>query len=147
MGKCKGGDMRRDIARTLIRKRWVVTLPRGIRAALNLFVGQLLNWDLVEDFEHGQVFIRIYTGGAPSAETVAFRAELMRKRRKESRRKCAPKSRKSANSASLQEAAARERGRRENWGNIELQQTVSELSAYLQGLQTRLSGPRGSYGE
>jgi hypothetical protein len=110
-----------------------------VRRKLNLFQGQLLNWDIYED--EGQTFIRLFTGGgALPAEHAAFQDLLARKRAKEKGAKCGTKIGKSA----------KERARRlEAWKNparfesTELRNLVSNLSQYLLALQARLSALPG----
>ena len=53
--------------RQLIRARWQITIPRTIRRALSLFIGQTLNFSIDEEF-----CMRISTGVLPSAEEVEF---------------------------------------------------------------------------
>lgn len=53
--------------RGLIRKRYQITIPRGVRRALNLFIGQTLNFALDENY-----CITISTGSLPSAEEGEF---------------------------------------------------------------------------
>jgi len=55
--------------RRLIRERWQVTIPRGIRRKLNLFVGQTVNFHV--DLETGTVLM--FTGSvALPADDAAF---------------------------------------------------------------------------
>lgn len=61
--------------RGLIRKRFQVTIPRWVRRTLNLFEGQTLNWDVLE--EGGAWFIKIYSGSfSLSHEEAAFKEYL-----------------------------------------------------------------------
>ena len=124
--------------RRLIRQRWQITLPPGIRRKLNLYQGQLLNFDLVEIED--QVFIRIFTGLAVDPEErAAFQEIFGARKRKEKGRKCGRKIRKSD-------------GLREKRGKLvedikrglvpstssELQEIISNLSGYLLSLGNRL---------
>lgn len=129
--------------RRLIRKRWQVTIPPGIRRELNLYQGQLLNFDLVE--QEGQVFIRIFTGlAADPEERAAFQEVFARKKGKGKRVKCAGKIRKSE--AQRESRALRLEELRKGLAPstvTELKELISNLSAYLLGLQARLSGSPG----
>jgi bifunctional DNA-binding transcriptional regulator/antitoxin component of YhaV-PrlF toxin-antitoxin module len=124
--------------RRLIRKRWQVTIPPGIRRQLNLYEGQLLNFDLVESEE--QVFIRIYTGAAADPEEMAAFKELFgKKKSKERQAKCGRKFRKS--DARRESRARRIEDMRKGLvpsTSIELQQILSSTSEYLLALQMRL---------
>lgn len=73
--------------RGLIRAKWQVTIPRGIRRRLNLFLGQTLNWELTE--EESGVEIRIITGYACHRleDMAAFQEIGAKKARKEKARK------------------------------------------------------------
>jgi bifunctional DNA-binding transcriptional regulator/antitoxin component of YhaV-PrlF toxin-antitoxin module len=120
--------------RRIIRKRWQVTIPREVRRRLNLFQGQLLNWD-IHDFE-GQTFIRVYTGGGSLPEDeVAFHDILARKKGKKGRIRCRTKIRKLDMARDARMEAARNPQRFES---SELSNLVSNLSQYLLGLQERL---------
>lgn len=125
--------------RRLIRKRWQVTIPPGIRRQLNLYEGQLLNFDLVESEE--QVFIRIYTGAAADPEEMAAFKELFgKKKRKEKQAKCGAKIRKSE--ARIDLRAKRVEDIRKGLvpsTATELQDLLSNLSQYVLALQSRLS--------
>lgn len=124
--------------RRLIRKRWQVTIPPGIRRQLNLYEGQLLNFDLVESEE--QVFIRIYTGAAADPEEMAAFKELFgKKKRKEKQAKCGTKIRKS--DARRESRVRRIEDIRKGLvpsTSTELQEILSNLSEYLLGMQNRL---------
>lgn len=124
--------------RRLIRKRWQVTIPREVRRRLNLFQGQLLNWD-IHDYE-GQTFIRVYTGGGsvPDDE-VAFHDILAKKKGRKGRAKCRTKIQK------LDEKRAKriEGSRNQATENTELRNLVSNLSQYLLILQARLEALPG----
>jgi hypothetical protein len=48
--------------RRLIRKKWQLTIPRGIRRKLGLYEGQTLNWQLVEGEGGGPPEIRLFAG-------------------------------------------------------------------------------------
>jgi bifunctional DNA-binding transcriptional regulator/antitoxin component of YhaV-PrlF toxin-antitoxin module len=131
--------------RRLIRKRWQVTIPPGIRRQLNLYEGQLLNFDLVESEE--QVFIRIYTGAAADPEEMAAFKELFgKKKRKERQAKCGTKFRKS-------DARRESRARRIKdihkglvpSTSTELQQILASTSEYLLALQMRLKSLPGDF--
>ncbi len=61
--------------RGLIRKRWQVTIPKGVRRELNLFIGQTLNFAIDEEF-----CIRIATGTMPSAGEAEFYQHLKGKK-------------------------------------------------------------------
>lgn len=131
--------------RRLIRKRWQVTIPREIRHRLNLYEGQLLNFDLVDHEE--QVFIRIYTGAAADPEEMAAFKELFgKKKRKEKQAKCGSKIRKSDDKRELR--AKRIEDIRKGLvpsTSTELQEILSNLSGYLLSLQKRLSSLPGEF--
>lgn len=125
--------------RRLIRKRWQVTIPPDVRRRLNLFQGQLLNWDIYD--EDGQTFIRLFTGGgALPAEHAAFQDLLAKKRAKEKGAKCGTK---------IGKSAKKRAQRLEVWKNpqrfesSELRNLVSNLSQYLLSLQARLEALPG----
>lgn len=71
--------------RQLIRKRWQITVPRAIREHLNLYIGQLLSWDLAED-EMGNPEIRIYAGNFRTPNDLAAYQTASAKRKKEERK-------------------------------------------------------------
>jgi bifunctional DNA-binding transcriptional regulator/antitoxin component of YhaV-PrlF toxin-antitoxin module len=128
----------------MIRSRWQITIPRRIRRALNLFEGQLLNFDLVEDLEAGQSFIRVYTGAAPVADLVAFREAMATRERKGKRgHKCARKSGKSDVQKTLRDLEKKSKRAREHSENTELEQVLSDLCDYSRLLQARLRAVRG----
>jgi bifunctional DNA-binding transcriptional regulator/antitoxin component of YhaV-PrlF toxin-antitoxin module len=83
------------VLRTLIRKRWQVTVPREFRQWLNLFQGQTLNWTL--DPESGSMLI--FTGTGPTKfDRAAFEewtAKNTRKKKAQHGRRCGRKIRKS----------------------------------------------------
>lgn len=119
--------------RRLIRKKWQVTIPRGVRARLNLFQGQLLNWEVVD--EEGFFHIKIWSGLCPTAEDkTAYDEFLYKKERQLRRSKCAKKIGKLEEKRSL-----KLREEREGTGSrSELKSLVSEFSQYLLSLQEKL---------
>jgi len=131
--------------RRLIRQRWQITIPPGIRRRLNLYQGQLLNFDLVE--VEDQVFIRVFTGLAvDSGEQAAFQEVFARRKRKEKGQKCGTKIRKSVG---LKESRAK-RVEGVRLGLVpstatELREIISNLSGYLLSLQNRLSLSPGEF--
>ena len=61
-----------------------------MRRALNLFEGQLLNFDIIE--EHGAWEIRVFAGSFPRVEEMAaFKEAGARKKRRERAQKCGTK--------------------------------------------------------
>jgi bifunctional DNA-binding transcriptional regulator/antitoxin component of YhaV-PrlF toxin-antitoxin module len=125
--------------RRLIRKRWQVTIPREVRRRLNLFQGQLLNWD-IHDYD-GQTFIRVYTGGgAVPDDQAAFQDLLVKKKGRKGRVKCRTKIRKLDTERESKIEAGRNPQRFES---SELRSLVSNLSQYLHGLQQRLEALPG----
>lgn len=123
--------------RRLIRKRWQITIPREIRRRLNLFEGQLLNFDLVDCEE--QVFIRVYTGAAVDpGEMAAFKELFSRKRRKEKGAKCGAKIRKLDAAKKARERRIEAQAGEAPSTSTELQELISNLSGYLLSLQNRL---------
>jgi bifunctional DNA-binding transcriptional regulator/antitoxin component of YhaV-PrlF toxin-antitoxin module len=131
--------------RRLIRQRWQITIPGRIRRELNLYLGQLLNFDLVE--QDGEVFIRMFTGSVVDPEErAAFQEVFARKKGKGKRVKCAGKIRKSE--AQRESRALRLVDLRkglEPSTATELKEIISNLSAYLLSLQARLSGWEGTF--
>jgi bifunctional DNA-binding transcriptional regulator/antitoxin component of YhaV-PrlF toxin-antitoxin module len=120
--------------RRLIRQRWQITIPGGIRRKLNLYQGQLLNFDLAEI--EGELFIRMYTGLAVDpGEAAAFQDVLAAKKRKEKGQKCGRKIRKLEEKRSRRAGAARAVVGSEL---TTLREIVSDLSQYLLTLQERL---------
>ena len=124
--------------RRLIRRRWQITIPKEIRQRLNLFEGQLLNFDVVE--LEGQVFMRIFTGASPDpAEMAAFKDLMARKNREVRKQRCGSKIRKSDD---LKEKRAARLADQASGGVAsiagELKAMVSDLSQYLLTLQARL---------
>ena len=103
---------------------------------MNLYEGQLLNFDLVEI--EGQLFIRVYTGAAVHPqEMAAFKEILARRKGKARGAKCARKFRKSERIRELQERGKKARADLRS-GVIELQEILSSLCQYSLGLQERL---------
>lgn len=127
--------------RRLIRKRWQITIPREVRRRLNLFQGQLLNWDIQE--YDGQTFMRVYTGGGLLPDDqAAFQDILARKKGRKGRTKCRTKIRKLDEAREARLEGARNPQRLEN---TELRELVSGLSQYLLGLQQRLEALPGDF--
>jgi len=63
--------------RRLIRKKWQLTLPKGIRRKLGLYEGQTLNWQVVEGVGGGPPEIRLFPGSyAVKQEASGFHEEL-----------------------------------------------------------------------
>ena len=117
--------------RRLIRKRWQVTIPREVRRRLNLFQGQLLNWDIYD--EDGQTFIRLFTGGgALPVEHAAFQDLMAKKKAKERGSKCGRKIRKLEEKRSHRVGVGRPV---EGSELTTLREIVSDLSQYLLNLQ------------
>ena len=105
-----------------------------MRRRLNLFQGQLLNWD-IHSYD-GQTFIRVYTGGGSLPEDeAAFQDILAEKAGKKGRLKCRTKIRKLDTAREAKIEAGRNPQRFES---SELRNLVSNLSQYLLGLQERL---------
>jgi AbrB family looped-hinge helix DNA binding protein len=131
--------------RRLIRKRWQVTIPREIRHRLNLYEGQLLNFDVVDHEE--QLFIRVYTGAAADPEEMAAFKELFgKKKRKEKQAKCGRKIRKSDARRESRELRIEDirKGLVPSTAT-ELQDLLSNLSQYVLALQSRLSSLPGEF--
>ena len=121
--------------RRIIRKRWQVTIPPGVRRKLNLFQGQLLNWDITT--LEGETFIRLYTGsGSIPEDHAAFQDLLAVKKRRERSSKCGTK---------IGKLEAKRKSRVEEaepLRNTELttfKEIVSDLSQFLLNLQVRLN--------
>jgi AbrB family looped-hinge helix DNA binding protein len=131
--------------RRLIRKRWQVTIPREIRHRLNLYEGQLLNFDVVDHEE--QLFIRVYTGAAADPEEMAAFKELFgKKKRKEKQAKCGAKIRKSDAQRESREIRIEDvRLGLVPSTSTELQEILSNLSGYLLSLQNRLRTLPGDF--
>jgi hypothetical protein len=105
-----------------------------VRRRLNLFQGQLLNWEVVAD--EGQVFVMVFSGICPNKEEqAAFQELLSRGKAQKRRRKCGGKIRKLDEERKRREELARVPGNSEV---SELKSLVSDLSQYLLGLQRRL---------
>ena len=124
--------------RRLIRQRWQITIPPGIRRKLNLYQGQLLNFDLVE--LEDQVFIRVFTGLAVDpGEQAAFQEIFARRKRKEKGLKCGKRIRKSDSLRESREKRVEDvrRGLVPST-STELQEIISNLSGYLLSLGNRL---------
>ena len=103
---------------------------------MNLYEGQLLNFDLVEI--EGQLFIRVYTGSAAHPdEMAAFKELLARKRGKGRGAKCARKFRKSDQIKELRERSKSWRSPTRSAAS-ELQEILSSLCQFSLGLQERL---------
>ena len=118
--------------RRLIRKRWQVTIPPGVRRLLNLYVGQLLNWDIVSTPE-GETFIRVYTGSCATPEDFAAFQELFGKKKgQRGKRKCRGKIRKLEEKRASKIAEGRPVTGIEL---IELREEISGLSQFLLNLQ------------
>jgi bifunctional DNA-binding transcriptional regulator/antitoxin component of YhaV-PrlF toxin-antitoxin module len=63
--------------RRLIRKKWQITIPKGIRRSMGLYQGQTLNWQIVEGFNGGPAEIRLFTGSyALRQEASGFHEDL-----------------------------------------------------------------------
>jgi len=125
--------------RRLIRKRWQITIPREVRRRLNLFEGQLLNWD-IHDYD-GQTFIRVYTGGGSLPDDqAAFQDLLVKKKGRKGRTRCRTKIRKLDTARDSRIEAGQNPQRFESY---ELRNLVSNLSQYLLGLQQRLEALPG----
>jgi bifunctional DNA-binding transcriptional regulator/antitoxin component of YhaV-PrlF toxin-antitoxin module len=72
--------------RSLIRSKWRVTIPKGVRRSLNLFEGQVLNWEVIE--EEGTTEIRLVHGSLPRVEDMAaFKEAGARAARRKARQK------------------------------------------------------------
>ena len=48
--------------RRLIRKKWQLTIPKGIRRKLGLFLGQTLCWQIIEGLDGGPIEVRLFPG-------------------------------------------------------------------------------------
>lgn len=122
--------------RRLIRKRWQVTIPPGVRRLLNLYVGQLLNWDIVSTPE-GETFIRVYTGSCANPEDfAAFQEAFAKKKGRKGERKCRGKIRKLEDKRRSRVEIANPVKTTEL---IEFKEIVSGLSQFLLSLQGRLN--------
>lgn len=125
--------------RRQIRRRWQVTIPRELRQRLNLFIGQLLNFDLVRE-ESGYV-VRVLFGTMATEEDMgAWKETGARRERKRLQHRSGSKIRKSDTQKML-------RGRRIEGIRqpsfleaTELKGIISNLSQYLLALQARLNG-------
>ena len=63
--------------RRLIRKKWQLTIPKGIRRKLGLYEGQTLNWQIVEGVGGGLPEIRLFPGSfALKTEASGFHEDL-----------------------------------------------------------------------
>lgn len=129
--------------RRIIRQRWQITIPPGIRRKLNLFQGQLLNFDLVEI--EGEVFIRVFTGQAMDpTERAAFQEIYGRKKGQPRGKICRRKIGKSAGKRELRLSRIEDirQGLVPSTAS-ELQEIISNLSGYLLSLQSRLRSSPG----
>ena len=43
--------------RSMIRKRWQITIPRNVRRLMGLFIGQVLNWKVMTPGHEGELLI------------------------------------------------------------------------------------------
>jgi hypothetical protein len=112
---------------------------------LNLYEGQLLNFDLVEI--EGQLFIRVFTGLAVDpGERAAFQEVFASRKRKEKGQKCGAKIRKSEPKRAQREKRIEDikRGLVPSTAT-ELREILSNLSGYLLSLQSRLSSLPGEF--
>jgi len=108
---------------------------------LNLYEGQVLNWDLVQDTAEGFTYIRVYTGSyATRLDQLACQEARARAERK-ARKKRTPRARKIRKS----EARMESRGQRLEMiksSNLydagELQEIIGGMVEYLQGLAGRI---------
>lgn len=106
---------------------------------MNLYVGQLLCFDLVEDSAEGFPYVRIYTNiSVARLDECAMQEASAKRRRKERQQRCGRKIGKS-------DGRMQSRNRRMSaikdgqfMESSELRELVSGLSAYLVGLQARL---------
>jgi len=122
--------------RRLIRKRWQVTIPPGVRRGLNLFQGQLLNWDIAGALE-GEPFIRLWTGSCANPEDfAAFQEVFGKKKRPKGEKKCRSKIRKLEGKRASRVEAANPVMDTEL---TEFKEIVSDLSQFLLSLQQRLN--------
>ena len=106
-----------------------------MRRRLNLFQGQLLNWEIYED--GGQTFIRLFSGGGVLPDDhAAFQDLLTKKKTKEKGAKCGTK---------IGKLEAKRRLRVEEENPVRgteltaLKEMVSEFSQFLLSLQARLN--------
>lgn len=72
--------------RTMIRQRWQVTIPAEARRLMGFFIGQVLNWQVLE--ADGAAEIRIFTGAWADREEIGlFLKEFKMKDRRRQIRK------------------------------------------------------------
>ena len=63
--------------RRIIRKKWQLTIPKGVRRKMGLHEGQTLNWQVVEGLAGGPPEIRLFPGSfTVKKDATEFRKEL-----------------------------------------------------------------------